>query len=202
MKYAATTLALALLLRSNGIAPFGRSSGVPPLALGVAERIMTLTRDTEWKAVAPIAVRFVTHHPQGMVKIGESFYVSSVEVKVPPKRFSQPTDGFDRDPGAGTGHLFKIDRAGNLLADLVLGEGTMYHPGGIDYDGVNIWVPVAEYRPNSRAVVYRVSVDHGRLLDRGPGFFDYRGQRRTLDLEEYLEAEAPSLVRLGPGLGV
>ena len=46
--------------------------------------------------------------------------------------------------------------AGNLLADLTLGEETMYHPGGIDYDGDDIWVPVAEYRPDSRSIVYRV----------------------------------------------
>jgi hypothetical protein len=32
----------------------------------------------------------------------------------------------------------------------------MYHPGGIDYDGRSLWVPVAEYRPNSRSIVYRV----------------------------------------------
>ena len=48
---------------------------------------------------------------------------------------------------------------GNLLADLTLGEGTIYHPGGIDYDGTYIWVPVAEYRPNSRSIVYRVDPD-------------------------------------------
>ena len=45
---------------------------------------------------------------------------------------------------------------GRLVADVVLGEGTMYHPGGIDFDGRDIWVPVAEYRPNSRSIVYRV----------------------------------------------
>jgi hypothetical protein len=32
----------------------------------------------------------------------------------------------------------------------------MYHPGGIDYDGTNIWVPVSEYRPDSHAIIYRV----------------------------------------------
>ena len=32
----------------------------------------------------------------------------------------------------------------------------IYHPGGIDYDGADIWVPVAEYRPNSKSIVYRV----------------------------------------------
>ena len=45
---------------------------------------------------------------------------------------------------------------GALLADLILGEGDAYHPGGIDYDGRFIWVPVAEYRPDSHAVIYRV----------------------------------------------
>ena len=37
-----------------------------------------------------------------------------------------------------------------------MGEGAIYHPGGIDYDGTSIWVPLAEYRPDSRAIVYRV----------------------------------------------
>ena len=59
-------------------------------------------------------------------------------------------------PGDGVGHLFKIDGRGTLVADLRLGEGTIYHPGGIDYDGTSIWVPVAEYRPNSRSIIYRV----------------------------------------------
>jgi hypothetical protein len=30
------------------------------------------------------------------------------------------------------------------------------HPGGISYDGANVWVPVAQYRPNSSAIIYRV----------------------------------------------
>jgi hypothetical protein len=91
-----------------------------------------------------------------MVKIGETFYVSSVEVTTPTKRFATPQNGFDRDTGAGVGHLFKFDNKGNLITDLKLGAGTMYHPGGIDYDGKFIWVTVAEYRPNSRSIIYRV----------------------------------------------
>jgi hypothetical protein len=89
-------------------------------------------------------MRFTTYHPQGMVKVGDTLFVSSVEV---------------RDAGEGAGHLFKIDMAGNLLADLKLGEGTIYHPGGLDYDGRSVWVPVAEYRPNSRSIVFRVDPD-------------------------------------------
>jgi hypothetical protein len=122
----------------------------------VAERVMKLTRDADWKPVTSIRVDFPTHHPQGMVKIGDIFYVSSVEIKVPTMRFPKPVEGYDRDPGQGIGHLYKIDKSGKLLSDLPLGEGTMYHPGGIDYDGTSIWVPVAEYRPDSRSIVYRV----------------------------------------------
>ena len=125
----------------------------------VAERVQRLTRDSRWTLVASVPVRFTTHHPQGMVKIGDTFFVSSVEVKVRTRRLPQPVDGFDRTTGEGVGHLFKFDMTGRLIADLELGEGSIYHPGGIDYDGRHIWVPVAEYRPDSRSIVYRVDPD-------------------------------------------
>jgi hypothetical protein len=128
----------------------------PDVHSTVAERVKKLGRDSSWKPVTAIAVGFPTHHPQGMVKIGDTFFVSSVDVAVPTRRFPAPMNGYDRDAGQGTGHLFKIDRAGQLIRDLPLGEGTVYHPGGIDFDGVNIWVPVSEYRPDSRSIVYRV----------------------------------------------
>jgi hypothetical protein len=122
----------------------------------LAERVTKLSRGTQWKPVSAVPINFVTHHPQGMVKIGDTLFVSSVEIQQPTKRFPQPVDGYDRDTGAGVGHLFKLDIKGNLIADITLGEGKIYHPGGIDYDGRYIWVPVAEYRPNSRSIVYRV----------------------------------------------
>ena len=122
----------------------------------LADRVTKLSRGTQWKPVSAVPINFLTHHPQGMVKIGDTLFVSSVEIQQPTKRFPQPVDGYDRDTGAGVGHLFKIDMKGNLIADITLGEGTIYHPGGIDYDGKYIWVPVAEYRPNSRSIVYRV----------------------------------------------
>ena len=122
----------------------------------VAERVQKLTRAVRWRPVATIPINFKTHHPQGMVKIGDTFFVSSVEITVPTNRFPEPKDGYDRDTGQGAGHLFKIDAKGNLLGSMKLGEGAMYHPGGIDFDGRHIWVAVAEYRPNSRAIIYRV----------------------------------------------
>jgi len=129
------------------------------LAAGPAlvDRVSTLTRESQWTLVDRVPVSFRTFHPQGMVKIGDTFFVSSVEVIVAPKRLSKPANGYDRDTGEGVGHLFKIDRTGHLVTDLKLGEGTIFHPGGIDYDGTSIWVPVAEYRPDSRAILYRVN---------------------------------------------
>lgn len=128
----------------------------PPGMPQAADRVTRLTRTSHWTLAASVRLGFKSHHPQGLVKIGDDFYLSSVEIRTRTKPFAQPVDGFDRDTGAGTGHLFKFDKAGNLLADLELGEGSIYHPGGIDYDGRDIWVPVAEYRPNSRSILYRV----------------------------------------------
>ena len=112
----------------------------------VAERVVRLTRESSWTLVSSVPVAFPTYHPQGMAKVGNMFFVSSVEVR-------------DRQAGRGVGHLFKMDRAGKLLNHLELGEGAIYHPGGLDYDGESIWVPVAEYRPDSRSIVYRVDPD-------------------------------------------
>lgn len=132
---------------------FNAQTGETPI---VAARARTLTRQSMWRPVSAVPVAFRTFHPQGMVKIGETIFMSSVETKVRPQPFPAPVNGFDRDPGEGVGHLFKMDAKGTLLADLTLGEGAIYHPGGIDYDGKYIWVPVAEYRPNSRSIMYRV----------------------------------------------
>ena len=128
----------------------------PPSMPQAADRVTRLARTSHWTLAASVRLGFKTHHPQGLVKIGDDFYLSSVEITTRTKSYAQPVAGYDRDTGEGTGHLFRFDKAGNLLADLKLGEGSIYHPGGIDYDGRYIWVPVAEYRPNSRAILYRV----------------------------------------------
>jgi hypothetical protein len=119
------------------------AAGLAEPQAGVAERVMKLTRESIWKPASSIPVQFRTWHPQGLVRIADAFFVSSVEVR-------------SRERGDGVGHLFKIDKTGRLLADLILGDGPIFHPGGIDYDGTNIWVPTAEYRPDSRSIVYRV----------------------------------------------
>jgi len=147
-RHAAAVILGALMLQQAAPAPPSRSP--------VAERVMKLTRASQWRLVSTTPIAFTTFHPQGMVKIGDALFVSSVEIKARPMPLLPPVDGHDRGTGAGMGHLFKLDVSGQLVSDLRLGDGTIYHPGGIDYDGRYIWVPVAEYRPDSKAIIYRV----------------------------------------------
>jgi hypothetical protein len=124
----AAILAITLVLAGQG----------PPSAgAEIVRRVAGLTRASTWTLAASVPLDFPAHHPQGLVKIGDTFHMTAV----------------DR---AGLGYLFKSDRAGHLIASIKLGEGAIYHPGGLDYDGTSIWVPVAEYRPDSRTIVYRV----------------------------------------------
>ena len=148
---------LAAVLALGAPAVQARTAADRDVDRRVAERVLKLNRATRWTQVAAIPIRFRTFHPQGMVRIGNETYVSSVEIRVLPRKLPTPIDGHAYDAGVGVGHLFKIGADGALIADLILGEGSIYHPGGIDYDGTSILVPVAEYRPDSRAIIYRVS---------------------------------------------
>ncbi len=105
-----------------------------------------LGKGANWQEVGTQQVGFQTFHPQGMTAVDDRVFLSSVEV-------------VDRAKEQGVGHLFEMDRFGVLLRQTTLGEGKMYHTGGIDYDGKDIWVSVAEYRPNSASIVYAVSPD-------------------------------------------
>lgn len=123
----------------------------------LSKRLKSLTRNTVWKLADQIKVNFKTFHCQGMVKIGEEFWVSSVEVEPP------ATGAWDRSKGKG--HLFRIDSKGNQLADIAIGEGAIYHPGGIDFDGKYIWIAAAEYRPDSQAIIYRLEPGSQQLKE-------------------------------------
>lgn len=135
MPKAVYSLVLLALLRASV------NAAAPSSLEGMFQRLNpeSLRQPVETREVA-----FSTHHPQGMTAVGERFFLSSVEV-------------IDRATEQGKGHLFEMDRQGALLRSIQLGEGALYHPGGIDYDGARIWVPVAAYRPDSAAIVYTVN---------------------------------------------
>jgi hypothetical protein len=80
-----------------------------------------------------------THHVQGIVVDGDVLWVSSVFRK------------------QRSGHLHKFHlRSGKHIASVEIHDGDRYHPGGMDHDGSEIIVPVAEYRPKSSTVVLRI----------------------------------------------
>ncbi|MGP4082766.1 DUF6454 family protein [Pseudalkalibacillus sp. R45] len=133
------------------------------LSDGLSEQFRNLSRDTEWKKVEELDLDFNIHHPQGMTKVGDRYYISSVEIIEKPEKYEEPKGGYDRSAGKGVGHLFIVDEKGNLIEDLELGEGDMYHPGGIAFDGKSIWVPVAEYRPDSQSIIYKINPESKKI---------------------------------------
>src|ERR1700704_73354 len=94
----------------------------------VSERVKKLTRAVKWTPVAAIPINFNTYHPQGMVKIGDIYFLSTVDIRKPTTRYAQLQEGYDRDTGEGVGHLIKFDGKGNVITDLTLGEGSVFHP--------------------------------------------------------------------------
>jgi hypothetical protein len=124
----------------------------------LASDLAAVDRSTAWTQLAKLKLGFPTFHPEGLVVTPNRFYLSSVEVLEAPQKYPTPVDGFDRTPGKGVGHLFVIDRAGTLIKDIILGQGIVYHPGGIDRRGNDLWVPVAQYRPGSSAEIDHVDL--------------------------------------------
>jgi len=171
--------ALSIALVTTGAAAAGPARPLDPLAADVA----ALTRSTPWALTGTLALHFPTFHTEGLAVSADHLFLSAVEILEPTVTYPTPQGGFDRTPGRGVGHLFVMDRHGRLQKDIVLGEGDRYHPGGIEFDGTDVWVPVAQYRPGSSAIIYRIDAatlgvhrmfdvpDHigGIVLDRSTG---------------------------------
>jgi hypothetical protein len=119
-----------------------------------------LTKSNDWKLMEIIDIDFQAFHTQGMVKIDNTYFVSAVEIIEGTDTYGETDQLWDfsltRTEGKGRGWLFKFDEDGHLLAKVELTNKSAFHPGGIDFDGQYIWVPVAEYRPNSKTDIYRV----------------------------------------------
>lgn len=124
----------------------------------LAADLAAVDRSTVWTQLSKLNLEFPTYHPEGLVVTKDRFYLSSTEIIEPTVKYPTPVDGFDRTPGKGVGHLFVIDRAGKLLKDIILGQDIVYHPGGIDLRGNDLWVPVAQYRPGSSAEIDLVDI--------------------------------------------
>lgn len=57
----------------------------------------------------------------------------------------------------GKGFIHEFDRStGAFVRRLDLTDGVRFHPGGISIHGGSIWVPVAEYKPDSSSVLLEI----------------------------------------------
>jgi Family of unknown function (DUF6454) len=84
-------------------------------------------------------------HVQGLAVAGRHIWVTSV------------------DQSNRRGYLHQFDRVtGRFVRRLEVTDKARYHPGGISVAGGSIWVPVAEYRPASSAVL--VEIDAASLV--------------------------------------
>lgn len=136
----------------------------------VESAIMRLTRDSKWTLVEEINLDFPCYHPQGLDRFGDNLFLTSAEILEETIRYTAAPSGeqasqYDRSPGRGQGHVFEMTEKGQLVRHWKVGEGTIYHPGGLTYDGESLWIPVAEYRPNSHSIMYRIDPITGKVTE-------------------------------------
>ncbi len=130
----------------------------PSFAAELRDHFMKIPEAAEWGEKETIVLDFESCHPQGLVKVDDRFFLSTVKVdRDVPKIFSWLSRR-DQSTKPGSGLLIEFDEDGKKIRELNLGEGDSFHPGGMDFDGEFIWVPVAEYRPKSSTVIYQVSI--------------------------------------------
>jgi len=92
--------------------------------------------------IRQVPLKFSTYHVQGLDITEQFYFVTSVEREQ------------DR------AWLFKIDRQdARLISKKELTDGALIHPGGLQYDGRVLWVPNAEYKRQSRTMVYGLDPD-------------------------------------------
>jgi Family of unknown function (DUF6454) len=115
----------------------------------VAATVASITRMTSWQLIDELPLRFDSHHPQGMARVGSTWWISTVDID------------------ARRGLVMGVDRLGNLIDEVAVGDDQRYHPGGMDFDGSAFWIPCAEYRPDSTTSVYRLEPGHAaqRVFD-------------------------------------
>lgn len=175
------SLSLLLTLNVEALSPVR----LPADDSSLAAELMKITPQTNWKLVDSVRLSFTTYHTQGLVKVGDSFFMTAVAVDQWPKKYDVPRGKYDRDVGIGKGYIFRFNQRGELLNTIPIGEGDMYHPGGIDCDGTYLYVPVTEYRPLSRSIIYRVhigtlEVEEMFRFDDSIGALAYNRDSRTL----------------------
>lgn len=161
-KFQYITIAVALL--QVYCATGQQNKSVPGNRVTICDYLGKIKAEPTWNIIDTVPLNFTTYHTQGITKAGKYYYLSAVKVNRPPEKYNTPINGYDRDNGEGTGYLFKFTEAGKLVDSICLGKDEIYHPGGIDFDGQYIWVPVCEYRPFGKSMIYRIDPENMRAV--------------------------------------
>ena len=107
-----------------------------------ADALDLLFRSGNVELIRQVPLKFSTYHVQGLDITEQFYFVTSVDTEQ------------DR------AWLFKIDRQNaGLISKIELTDGALIHPGGLQYDGHLLWVPNAEYKRQSRTMVYGLDPD-------------------------------------------
>lgn len=108
------------------------------LALGTLPLLAQPLQQTKPERIIPLEGD--TYHVQGVLVEESRVLVTAV------------------DTTSKKGWLMEFDLAtGKRLRTVEIQQGEMFHPGGFDADDGNLYIPVAEYRANSRAVIQKRS---------------------------------------------
>lgn len=125
-----------------------------------ADVLQTLLESTSIELIHQIPLSFATYHVQGLDLMERFYFVSSV------------------DTTQKRAWLFKIDRQnGRLDSKMDVTDGALIHPGGIQFDGEYLWLPNAEYRRESRAMIHGIDPNNLEI-------------RRSFEVDDHIGAMA------------
>ena len=114
--------------------------------------LMNIETFDKWINIGNINLPFETYHPQGILKIGDSFFLTAID-------------------GNAAGYLIKFDVTGSIsnatarfIRQVRLADPSFrnrIHPGGIDYDPATnrIWCPLAEKTADTSASILTINPD-------------------------------------------
>ncbi len=91
---------------------------------------------SDMRLLRTVELKGTTHHVQGIDFDETRLWATSV----------------DRDAKKGYLHEFAL-ATGELRRTIEVGKGDRFHPGGMARDGGSLWIPAAEYRRDSSAII-------------------------------------------------
>jgi hypothetical protein len=108
------------------------------LSIAAARQLPSVDWLEQLKLSRVMELKASTHHVQGVDTDSRHVWVTSVDT-----------------PGR-KGYLQEFSRgSGGLLRSVEVQEGDRFHPGGFATDDRSLWIPVAEYKRNSSALIQR-----------------------------------------------